>query len=82
MLVRYILIALAIYVVYKVVFDLVIPVFRATKQVRKQFRNMQEHMQQEANRARQGQEASGFQKTNPSPKTPAGEYIDFEEIKQ
>jgi hypothetical protein len=76
---RFILIALAVYVLYKLVFDLIIPIFRTTRQVRKQFRNMQQHMHQQANK--QEQATSHFQQNNPPKKAKAGEYIDFEEIK-
>jgi hypothetical protein len=78
---RFILIALAVYVLYKLVFDLIIPIFRATRQVRKQFRNMQQHMQQQASRHQPDQATNNFQQNTPPKKTATGEYIDFEEIK-
>ena len=79
----YILLLIALYVVYKLVFDLIIPVFRATRQVRHQFRSMNEHMQQQANAQPEGRtstRAQQPQKPTQQKATP-GDYIDFEEIK-
>jgi hypothetical protein len=79
--IRYILLALVLYVVYKVVFDVIVPVFRATRHVRRQFRDMQQqHMQQQGQQAPTSQ-APGYQQTTQPKKQPSGDYIDFEEIK-
>ena len=80
---RYFLLFAACYVAYKLVFDLIIPVFRASRQVHRQFRSMNEHMQQQANTT-QNNRQSPHDPARPSPqakKADAGEYIDFEEIK-
>lgn len=77
---RYLLLALAIYVVYKVVFDVIIPVFRASRQVQKQFRTMQQHMHEQAN-GTQKAPSSSQAKATPQKKAQPGDYIDFEEIK-
>jgi cytoskeletal protein RodZ len=80
MILRFILFALGIYIIYKVVFELVIPIFRTTQKIRQQFSNMQDQMN--AN----GQQ-NGYSNNTPSPKpakkttTRAGDYIDFEEVK-
>ncbi|HLY69675.1 MAG TPA: hypothetical protein VKR53_08090 [Puia sp.] len=73
------LIAIAFYVFYKLVFNFIVPVYKTTTQVKQQFRNMHDNMQQQAN---------NFQK-QPEPETKkeqvntsAGEYIDFEEVKK
>ena len=82
MILRYILLVLGVYVVYKLVFDLVIPVFRASRQVHQQFRNMQDHMNQQANASKNTQSAQRDQDKTARPQKPApGDYIDFEEIK-
>ena len=81
---RYILLLIALYVVYKLVFDLIIPVFRASRQVHRQFRSMNEHMQQQANTAQngwQGEQPKQAQKTPGPTQASKGDYIDFEEIK-
>lgn len=63
---------------YKLVFDFIIPVYRTTKQVKKGFREMNERMRQ----------AEGFPPQNNSQtqkpraeESRPGEYIDFEEVK-
>ena len=79
---RYFLLFVALYVAYKLVFDLIIPVFRASRQVHRQFRSMNEQMQQQARSAQNDWEGGqGPQKTTAAPKPEAGDYIDFEEIK-
>lgn len=84
MIVRYILFALGLYIIYKVVFDLIIPIFRTTQKIRQQFGDMQQHMQDQMNATQNGY------RNNPSPSQPpaneqqkakSGDYIDFEEVK-
>ena len=79
----YILLALGLYVVYKLVFDIIVPIFKASRQMHRQFRGMNERMQQQANPQQDG--FSGQQNTGrasrPSSKPAPGDYIDFEEIK-
>ncbi len=80
---RIILIALMIYLAYRVIFHLVIPIYRTTKQVKKGFREMQEQMNEQM-RQQQQEQASAYPNEQPSSynkKAPAEDYIDFEEIK-
>lgn len=76
-----------LYLLYKLVFGLIIPVYRATKNVRKQFRNMQSTMQDQFQQAQQqqGQQQHAHQQQSqqkqPSGKRVVGDYIDFEEVK-
>ncbi|RPD38507.1 hypothetical protein [Chitinophaga barathri] len=72
------------WLLYKLVFDFFIPVYRGTKQVRRQVRDMQDAMRQqfEQQQQQQGQQ----QQAPPRPAEPIrqdkkGDYIDFEEIK-
>lgn len=66
---------------YNLIFKFIIPVYRASKKMKQQFRQMQETMQERV-RQQQGAQASQAQKTQPDSKPkPAGDYIDFEEIK-
>jgi hypothetical protein len=70
--------AIVLYLLYRFVFNFLLPVVKTTRQVREQFRNMQE-----------GNGHAGRQETGPqqarqeqNPKQPpVGEYIDFEEVK-
>ena len=80
---RIILIALMIYLAYRVIFHLVIPIYRTTKQVKKGFREMQEQMNEQMRQQQQGQSSAYTQEQSSSynKKAPAEDYIDFEEIK-
>jgi hypothetical protein len=62
---------LFIYLVYKLVFDFIIPVYKTTKQMKDKIRQAQERMEQ--------QQAST--KPNTNAKMPKEEYIDYEEVK-
>jgi len=76
---------IVLYLLYRFVFNFFLPIFRTTRQVRQQFRNMQENNRQ----ASEGPfQRSYTQPSEPQPKKPEptssntmGEYIDFEEIK-
>jgi hypothetical protein len=73
---------IVIYLLYGFVFRFILPIFRTTRHVRQQFRNMQDQ-------ANMHQHTTAGQDTGPQPKRPnasqsnntMGEYIDFEEIK-
>jgi len=67
------------YLAYRLIFDLVVPVFKTTKQVRRQFGDMHEKMNQQANAYQQQQRPP--EPTPHKPVSKAGEYIDFEEVK-
>lgn len=72
MLLKYILLGFFIYVMFKLLFDFIIPVVRTTKMVKKQFDAVKE---QQFNQQRQG----------PPPSTQSGtpadhDYIEFEEV--
>ncbi len=69
-----------LYLLYKLVFDFIIPVVKTTSQVKKQFGDMSAQMQEKMN---QQQQTANF---NASPKQPApsdrkDDYIEFEEVK-
>ena len=76
---KYILYAILAYILYQFIFKLVIPVYLASRKIKKGFREMHSRMQE------QMQEQQGFtsqtSSTDPPPKTKAGDYIEFEEIK-
>ncbi|GGH77826.1 Sec-independent protein translocase protein TatA [Filimonas zeae] len=80
---RYVFIAAALYILYKLVFDLIIPVSRATSQVRSQMRQMQEAQQQQFQQQQQAQaHTADRQRSEPTaPKPSKDDYLDFEEIK-
>jgi hypothetical protein len=67
-----------LYLLYKLVFDFIIPVARTTRQVKKQFRQMNEKMQEQAGRQQDMQGNSTPQAKKPVAKD---DYIEFEEVK-
>ena len=73
---RYIFWAIAIYFLVRFIFNFVIPVYRATRQMKSQVRDFQQRMQEEK------APEDGFQQTpNNKSSVKEGDYIDFEEIK-
>jgi hypothetical protein len=75
---RYIFYILLGYVLYRFITGFLIPVFRTGKQIKKQFNEMQQRMNDQMQQ----------QSSSPPPpqqqsakKSPVGEYIDFEEMK-
>lgn len=66
------------WILYKLVFDFIIPVYNSTKHVRRQVRDMQQHMREQFEQQQQ-------QQAPPPPPSPKprdkGDYIDFEEVK-
>lgn len=67
-----------LYLLYKFIFDFIIPIYESSKKIKKQFGEMQEKMQNDLN---QYQNAPKPQQQQPTPKKD-GDYIDFEEIKK
>ncbi|HXO73794.1 MAG TPA: hypothetical protein VN824_01165 [Puia sp.] len=74
--------AIVLYLLYRFVFNFLLPVVRTTRQVRQQFRNMQEGMgEQQSFNGGERVQSQQKQQQRPAQKPPAGDYIDFEEIK-
>jgi hypothetical protein len=70
---------LLIYILYKLIFDFIIPIYQTTKKVKSQFGEMHNKMQEQMN-------AYNQQQNSPSQKPKQEEvkkedYIDYEEIK-
>jgi hypothetical protein len=63
------------YLLFKLVFDFILPVYRTTRKVKRGFREMHEKMQQNS---QQYQKQSAPEQ---KPDKAVGEYIDFEEVK-
>ncbi len=66
-----------LYILYKLIFDFIIPVYQSTQKMRNHIGEMQNKMQQDMKATKARQEAA--------PQRPEvkreGDYIDFEEIK-
>lgn len=76
---RYLFYAFLIYLAYRLVFHLIIPIYKTTRQVKKQFREMHGRMEDHIN-----QQQANQQNASPQPeskKEVSGDYIDFEEVK-
>lgn len=67
-----------IYIIYKLIFDFIIPVYRSTKKIKKQFGDIQSKMQNDMNSFQNRQKPP---QPEPSVK-PEDEYIEFEEVKK
>jgi hypothetical protein len=66
-----------IYILYKLIFEFIIPVYQSAKKIRKKFSEMHSKMQQDLN-------AYDNRQTTAEPETrikKEGDYIEFEEIK-
>jgi len=75
--VRYILLGFLVYFAFRFIFELVIPVIKTTRQVKKQFDSVREQQQQQY----QQQQQSAKQATpNPKSSVDKDDYLEFEEI--
>ncbi len=71
-----------IYILYKFIFEFIIPVYKTTKQVKQKMNAMQERMDQQNQSPAPEQPYSGRQQANTAARRPAAEdYIDYEEVK-
>lgn len=66
-----------IYLLYKLIFDFIIPIYQTTKKVKKQFGEMHDKMQDQMDK----HNAANSQPSSAQPKKRKEEYIDYEEIK-
>jgi len=70
-----------VYLLYRLIFHFIIPIYRTTRQVKKSFKNMQDQMRQHSDPFGQRQ-SQNSQPENKKPGTSkVGDYIDFEEVK-
>jgi hypothetical protein len=76
---RFVLYAILAYVLFQFIFKLVIPVYLASRKIKKGFREMQNKMQ-EQQQQQKGYEAETTP-SKPETRTKTGDYIDFEEVK-
>lgn len=84
MLAEIFLLVITFYLLYRFVFNFLVPVVRTTRHVKQQFRNMQDAAGDQPRQEPRGwaQSASGAQQRHSSTKGAAGDYIDFEEIRK
>jgi hypothetical protein len=71
----------ALYLLYKLIFDFIIPLVRTTKQVKKQFGDMSAQMQEKM-REQQRTYTNNSSVQPERPASPKDDYIEFEEVKK
>jgi hypothetical protein len=64
---------------YRLIFDVIIPIRKTTKAVKQQFREAQERMNEQMNQ--NGYNPQPQPKAEPQKQEKIGDYIDFEELK-
>ncbi len=77
---------IVIWLLYRLVFDFIVPVYQSTRQVKKQMQDVHRHMQDFYRQSAPPQNPTASK--GPSPDQPPaaakrkeGEYIDYEEVK-
>jgi hypothetical protein len=80
---QFVLYALLAYIAYNFIFKLVIPVYMASRKIKRTFREVHSRMQEQQAKQQgftpQASSTSGDQ--SQTPKKKLGDYIDFEEVK-
>ena len=76
---RFVLLALLAWFIFQFIFKLVIPVYRASRQVRKGFQAMHEQMNEQ--QKQQAAWSPNTEKPHPGNAPRSGDYIEFEEVK-
>lgn len=71
----------AIYLLYKLIFEFIIPIYNATKKVKRQFGEMQSGMDAQLNKFKQQQQQQANAKSTQESPVKKEDYIDYEEIK-
>ena len=77
MIFRILFYAFLVYLLYKLIFDFIIPVYKTTRQVKKGFNEMQDRMQEHIRQQQQPQQSQRSKSETAKP----GDYIEFEELK-
>ena len=85
---KFVLYAILAYILFQFIFKLVIPVYLASRKIKKGFREMSarmNHSDGQSHMQEQMQQQQGYttqaSSSKPEQKTKAGDYIDFEEVK-
>ena len=70
-----------LYLLYKLIFDFIIPIYIASKKVKNQFGEMHSKMQEQMNQYNRQTAQQSQTATTAKPEKKKEEYIDYEEIK-
>ena len=68
-----------LYLLYKFIFDFIIPVYQTNKQVKQKVNDMQRTMNEQAKQQQRNEYTSATSQASPKPKS--DDYIEFEEVK-
>ena len=70
------------WLLYKLIFDFIVPVYQSTKQVRRQMGDIQDRMRQQFEQQQQQQAAEPQRpQATAAKKADKSDYLDFEEVK-
>ena len=81
---RFLLYVFLVYLLYRFIFYFVLPIYKTTKQVKKQFRDIHSRMEEQMNQtsfAKASEDKQADPSKKSSSKEQGGDYIDFEEVK-
>jgi hypothetical protein len=71
----------SLYLLYKLIFDVVIPIAKGSSQIKEQLREMQKKNQQSKSQSQENQSFKGNSNLGSKKSSSNEDYIDFEEIK-
>ena len=82
--IKFIIYGMLIYFLYKLIFQIVVPVSKGVKSVRQNMEQMQRQQAEAVRNAQNSQKSSQNKSTNYAPKEEPveAEYIEFEEVKK
>ena len=70
-----------VYILYKVIFDFIIPLYQASKRMNGQMKDMQQKMQQQQRAQAEAEKRYEQERATRQTKVSSDDYIDYEEIK-
>ncbi|MEP6595269.1 MAG: hypothetical protein ABJA71_04950 [Ginsengibacter sp.] len=71
-----------LYLLYKLIFDFIIPIYQTSKKVKRQFGEMHSKMQEQMNQYNGQSSQQTKTAASAKPENKKEEYIDYEEIKE
>ncbi len=70
-----------LYLLYKLIFDFIIPIYQGTKRVKQKVNEMQQNMNEHIKQQQQAQQRTAPKQPEPAAKKTGSDYIDFEDVK-
>lgn len=72
---------LTVYILYKVIFDFIIPMYKATKEIKGKMTDIQMRMQEQQRAQATQQQKNEQDRVKQTVKPASEDYIDYEEVK-